>query len=352
MLCVPDGTSFRRFHRPSPLRRAAGGSHGRKPVGHGAPPAQPPQGAAEGPPARVLRLLPPPAGAGVGVIAPSHGLTPVATPCRPSGWAMPPAPSLSPVLLLDRIFSARAHFLTSNIERPTSNVERKASSRSTFDVRSSAFDVRLVAAEGRAGPLGAPPHGRRDNEIRACALPSPEGTAVVCRRLQPPDRGRTPGPVPKGRQKPLGGPGARVSAQSRRDSSGLPAASAAGSGAHPWPSPEGTAVGCRRLQPPDWAAPTGQSRRDGSGLPAASAAGSGAHPWPSPEGTAEAPWPSGPEPVSAVPSGLGWSWRTSPAAEAAGNLLRSLREQDTAVPTILSPHFRDTPPGSLSSPYA
>jgi len=307
MLCVPDGTSFRRFHRPSPLRRAAGGSHGRKPVGHGAPPAQPPQGAAEGPPARVLRLLPPPAGAGVGVIAPSHGLTPVATPCRPSGWAMPPAPSLSPVLLLDRIFSARAHFLTSNIERPTSNVERKASSRSTFDVRSSAFDVRLVAAEGRAGPLGAPPHGRRDNEIRACALPSPEGTAVVCRRLQPPDRGRTPGPVPKGRQKPLGGPGARVSAQSRRDSSGLPAASAAGSGAHPWPSPEGTA---------------------------------------------EAPWPSGPEPVSAVPSGLGWSWRTSPAAEAAGNLLRSLREQDTAVPTILSPHFRDTPPGSLSSPYA
>jgi len=77
------------------------------------------------------------------------------------------------------------------------------------------------------------------------------------------------------------------------------------SGARVVRSPEGTGVGGRRLQPPERGAPTAQSRRDGRSL----------HGRVAPQ-------------VSAVPSGLLYLWRTSPAAYAAGNQLRSLWEQD------------------------
>jgi len=43
--------------------------------------------------------------------------------------------------------------------------------------------------------------------------------------------------------------------------------------------------------------------------------------------------------VSAVPSGLPYFWRRSPAAKAAGYPLCSLREQEIEAPAILSPYL-------------
>ncbi|MBM4032102.1 MAG: hypothetical protein FJ291_09990 [Planctomycetes bacterium] len=115
--------------------------------------------------------------------------------------------------------------------------------------------------------LSKTPHNRTVRRLRAGPLPSPEGTTVGSRRLQPP------------------GPGL------------------------PQDSPEGTTVGGRRLQPPD------------PGLPQDS-----------PEGTADARGAAARKRLLPSLRDFGWFWRPHPAAEAAGNPLRSLREPGTGEP--------------------
>jgi len=125
---------------------------------------------------------------------------------------------------------------------------------------------RRIGAHPRPSPKGtAEARGRGGRptplpSLRDCWFPhpslfrSPEGTPVGCRRLQPPDRGAPTAQSQRDGRSPRQG-GRALLLPSLRDC-WFP---------HPslFRSPEGTPVGCRRLQPPDRGAPTAQSQGDG-----------------------------------------------------------------------------------------